>query len=79
MKSKLDGAWQLVSVAFDLYPRPVPTPLHDLRPARETCEQCHWPTKFVGDKLRVIKHYEEDEANTELTTALLLKVGGTAR
>ena len=76
VKSKLDGAWQLVSVAFDLYPRPVPTPLHDLRPARETCEQCHWPTKFVGDKLRVFKHYKEDEENTELTSAVLLKVGG---
>lgn len=78
VKSKLDGAWQLVSVAFDLYPRPVPTPLHDLRPARETCEQCHWPTKFVGDKLKVINHYDDDEENTELTTALLLKVGGSS-
>ena len=77
VKSKLDGAWQLVSVAFDLYPRPIQTPLHDLRPARETCEQCHWPTKFVGDKLRVFKHYEDDEENTELTSALLLKVGGS--
>jgi hypothetical protein len=77
VKSKLDGAWQLVSVAFDLYPQPVTTPLHDLRPARETCEQCHWPTKFIGDKLRVIHHYEEDEESTELTTALLLKVGGS--
>lgn len=76
VKSKLDGAWQLVAVAFDLYPRPIPTPLHDLRPARETCEQCHWPNKFVGDKLSVKKHYAEDETNTELTTALLLKVGG---
>jgi hypothetical protein len=76
VKSKLDGAWQVVSVAFDLYPRPVPTPLHDLRPARETCEQCHWPTKHIGDKLRIIKHYKEDEENTELTTALVLKVGG---
>ena len=76
VKSKLDGAWQMVAVAFDLYPRPVPTPLHNLRPARETCEQCHWPTKHVGDKLRVITHYAEDEENTELTTALLLKVGG---
>ena len=78
VKSKLDGAWQLVAVAFDLYPRPIPTPLHDLRPARETCEQCHWPTRFVGDKLKIKKHYEEDEANTEVTTALLLKVGGEA-
>ena len=76
VKSKMDGAWQLVSVALDLYPRPIPTPLHDLRPARDTCEQCHWPTKFVGDKLKIIKHYEDDEANTELTTALLLRVGG---
>jgi len=78
VKSKLDGAWQLIAVAFDLYPRPIETPLHDLRPARETCEQCHWPTRFVGDKLSIRKHYEEDEANTELTTALLLKVGGRA-
>ena len=76
VKSKLDGAWQLVSVNLGLYPKPIPTPLHDLRPARDTCEQCHWPTKFVGDKLKVIKHYEEDEVNTELTTALLMKVGG---
>ncbi len=76
VKSKMDGAWQLIAVALDIYPRPIPTPLHDLRPARDTCEQCHWPTKFVGDKLSVRKHYEEDEENTELTTALLLRVGG---
>ena len=76
VKSKMDGAWQLVAVALDIYPRPIETPLHDLRPARETCEQCHWPTKFVGDKLSVRKKFKEDEANTELTTALLLRVGG---
>jgi len=76
VKSKISGAWQLVAVAFDLYPRPVPTPIHNLRPARETCEQCHWPEKFVGDKLRVSTHFEEDETNTETKTALLLKVGG---
>lgn len=77
VKSKLDGSWQMISVAFDLYPRPVPTPLHDLRPARETCEQCHWPSKFVGDKLRMFTHFKDDEQNTELTSAVLLKVGGT--
>ena len=78
VKSKLDGAWQIVSVNLNLYPRPIPTPLHDLRPARETCEQCHWPTRFVGDRLDIRTHYDEDEANTELTTALLLKIGGLA-
>jgi hypothetical protein len=48
----------------------------ELRPARDTCEQCHWPQKFTGDKLLVRKKYSDDEANTPLTTVLLLKIGG---
>ena len=76
VKSKLDGVWQVVSVTFDLYSTPIPTPLHNLRPSPETCEQCHWPTKHVGDKLAIRTHFAEDEVNTELTSALLLKVGG---
>lgn len=76
VKSKLSGAWQVVSVNLDLYPRPIPSPIENLRPARETCEQCHWPIKFVGDKLKVIPSYGEDEANTEYKTVLLLRVGG---
>jgi hypothetical protein len=78
VKSKLSGAWQVVSVAFNLYPTPIPTPIKNLRPARETCEQCHWPTTFVGDVLRVKSVYTDDEANTELKTAVLLRVGGLA-
>jgi hypothetical protein len=76
VKSKLSGAWQVVSVNLNLYQRPIPTPIHNLRPARETCEQCHWPSKFVGDRLRVRTHYDQDEENTELKTVLLLRVGG---
>jgi hypothetical protein len=76
VKSKLSGSWQVVSVNLDLYPRPIPTPVHDLRPARETCEQCHWPEKFVGDRLRVIDRFAEDEANTPGKTVLLMRVGG---
>ncbi|MFQ5671217.1 MAG: cytochrome C [Acidobacteriota bacterium] len=76
VKSKLSGAWQLASVAFNLYDRPIPVPIHHLRPARETCEQCHWPAKFVGDRLSVRTHYEQDEENTELKTVLVLRVGG---
>ena len=76
VKSKLSGSWQLVSVAFDLYPRPIAAPVHNLRPARETCEQCHWPNKFVGDRFRVNTHFSEDEANTETKTVLVVKVGG---
>jgi nitrate/TMAO reductase-like tetraheme cytochrome c subunit len=76
VKSKLSGSWQLVSVALDLYPRPIPVPVHNLRPARETCEECHWPNKFVGDRFKVNTHFSEDEANTETKTVLVVKVGG---
>jgi hypothetical protein len=77
VKSKLSGSWQVASVMFNLYDRPIPTPVHNLRPARETCEQCHWPAKFVGDRLKVITKFDEDSTNTEKKTALLLHVGGT--
>lgn len=76
VKAKISGSWQLIAVAFDLYPRPIPTPVHSLRPATGTCEQCHWPTKFLGDRLKVRTHFADDEANTELKTALMVKVGG---
>lgn len=76
VKSKISGSWQMVSVAFNLYPKPVPSPVHNLRPARETCEQCHWPTKHVGDKLRVRTKFADDEQNTETKTVLLMRVGG---
>ncbi len=76
VKSKLSGAWQLISVTFDLYQRPIPTPIHNLRPARETCEECHWPSKFTGDRLRVTTSYADDEASTEKKTVTLLHVGG---
>lgn len=77
VKSKLSGSWQLISVAFNLYQKPISTPVHNLRPARETCEQCHWPTKFVGDKLKVIRHFDEDEQNTEKKTVMMIRIGGS--
>jgi nitrate/TMAO reductase-like tetraheme cytochrome c subunit len=76
VKSKLSGSWQLIAVTFDLYPKPIPSPVENLRPARETCEECHWPTQFIGDRLWVDTVYEKDEANTELKNVLLLRVGG---
>lgn len=76
VKSKLSGSWQLVSVALNLYPRPIATPVENLRPASETCEQCHLPSRFVGDKLKVLSRYADDEASTEKKTVLMMKVGG---
>ncbi|MEW5976123.1 MAG: NapC/NirT family cytochrome c [Acidobacteriota bacterium] len=77
VKSKLSGARQVFAVTFNTYQRPIPTPVHNLRPARETCEQCHWPQKFHDAKVRVIRRFSEDEANTQLTTTLLIKTGGS--
>jgi hypothetical protein len=76
VKSKLSGSWQVVAVTFDLYPRPIPVPVQNLRPARETCEQCHWPSRFVGDRFKVDTHFADDEANTRTETVLVVKVGG---
>jgi nitrate/TMAO reductase-like tetraheme cytochrome c subunit len=76
VKSKLSGVRQVFAVAFDTYSRPIPSPVEDLRPARETCEQCHWPQQFLGDRFLVRTHYAEDEANTALKTVLVLKLGG---
>ncbi len=74
LDSKLNGIWQMVSVTFDLLERPIPTPVRQLRPARETCEKCHWPEKFYGSRLKTIVHYEKDSASTPRYTNLNLKV-----
>jgi nitrate/TMAO reductase-like tetraheme cytochrome c subunit len=76
VKSKLSGVRQVFAVALETYSRPIPSPVHDLRPARETCEQCHWPAKFHGDKFLVRTKFTPDEQNTPTTTVLVLKVGG---
>jgi len=76
VKSKLSGVGQVFAVTFQTFDRPIPVPVRNLRPARETCEQCHWPEKFHGDRIKVKTTYQGDEKNTELKTALILKVGG---
>ena len=78
VKSKLSGLGQVVAVALHNYPTPIPDPVSNLRPARETCERCHWPQRFTGDKVVVHTEYAEDEPNTAATTVLLMKVGGRA-
>ncbi len=76
VEAKMAGTRQLMGVIFNNYSRPIPSPVHSLRPARETCEHCHWPQRFTGDKVWVRKKYSDDEKNTLLTTVLLMKIGG---
>src|SRR6266496_1384751 len=70
------GAYQLYSVAFNKYSRPISTPVHNLRPAPETCEQCHWPEKFFGAQLKVFNRYGYDEQNSLRQRRMLINVGG---
>ena len=79
VRSKFDGLRQVWKVLLGSYARPIASPVHTLRPARDTCEGCHWPAKHYGDKLRLIGRFAEDERNTASFTALLLKTGGGAK
>jgi nitrate/TMAO reductase-like tetraheme cytochrome c subunit len=76
VKSKLSGARQVYAATFNTFPRPIPTPVHNLRPAQDTCEQCHWPKKFYGGQLKVFTHYANDEKNTQRQIRMLIKTGG---
>lgn len=75
VKSKLSGLYQVYSVLFNKFPTPIETPIHSLRPARETCEECHWPEKFYSYRLRNEKNFLADSANTEWNIQLKMKIG----
>jgi hypothetical protein len=79
VQSKLAGARQVFEVIANRVPRPVPPPAELISPARETCERCHWPERFVGDRTRTIREFANDEKNTETDTVLQLHVGGGSR
>jgi hypothetical protein len=77
VKSKINGLKQVWNTAFNLYPRPIETPIHNLRPAKETCYTCHWPDKFFGSVLMTRTYYRaEQEGNSPWTISMLINVGG---
>jgi nitrate/TMAO reductase-like tetraheme cytochrome c subunit len=75
VKSKMSGLYQVYAVIANVYPKPIPTPISNLRPARETCEQCHWPQKFYSRQLKSEKHFLTDEMNSEWDISLVMKIG----
>jgi len=78
ISGKTSGVRQLVETVLNTTPRPIASAIESNRlvPARETCENCHWPQKFAGARLRVFTKYAEDEKNTRTETVLLMLVGG---
>ena len=76
VRSKLSGTYQVYATLADKYPRPIPTPVKNLRPAQENCEECHWPQKFVGNLERSYNYFLSDATNTPFTVRMLMNVGG---
>jgi hypothetical protein len=77
VRSKLSGSYQVYAVAFNKYPRPITTPIKNLRPARETCEECHWPQKFTGNLDKTFTYFQSDETNKPYSMRLSVKIGGS--
>ena len=76
VRSKLSGAYQLYSVAFNKFSRPIETPIKNLRPSRDTCEKCHWPAHFAGEKMVVHDYYASEPGNDHWRLHLLMRIGG---
>ena len=76
VRSKLAGTYQVYSVLFNKYHRPIETPVKNLRPAQETCEKCHWPQEFFGAVEQDHEYFLSDEKNTPWKTRMLMFVGG---
>jgi hypothetical protein len=76
VEAKLAGSRRVFATLANSHPRPIPTPVETLRPARETCERCHWPEKVHGDVLERVYEYADDAENTETVTTLRIHVGG---
>jgi hypothetical protein len=78
-RSKLSGLYQVYAVLADIYPRPIPNPIKNLRPVQEDCELCHWPLQFFGQGMKRFDHYLYDNANTHWSITMLVKTGGLER
>jgi NapC/NirT cytochrome c family protein len=77
--AKLSGVRQLVQVATNSFPRPIPPGAQMPEGAQtETCGSCHRPGRPVGDRIRVFHEYADDEGNAETTTVLQMHMSASA-
>ncbi len=58
------------------YERPIPSPIHSLRPVEVVCEQCHWPEKFYANRVVVKNEYATDQDNSLTQIAFNIRTGG---
>jgi hypothetical protein len=74
--TKLNGTRQLALAATGTYARPIPTPIASLPGVVNSCESCHQPDRFIGDRIRVLYEHADDKANTQTKTTVRVHVGG---
>lgn len=79
VKAKISGMKQMYAIIAKTYPRPIPTPIEHLRPAKDTCLHCHWPEKFYAGREKVFYHFAPNEKNTRRETDMLMKIGGSPK
>lgn len=77
VRYKVSGARMVLSTLQKNYQRPIPTPVKNLRPAKETCEECHWPGKhFSSFELRKTYFPTEKSEDKSWYIRMLVSVGG---
>ena len=76
VRCKISGIRQVYRTVTNTFNKPVETPVVNLRPAQETCEQCHWPQQFFGALEQDHEYFLSDENNTQWKTRMLMFVGG---
>jgi len=76
VRAKISGLRQVIAVITDSYNKPIPAPVHQLRPARDTCEGCHWPEKFHGKRVKTFTHFSNSDQLHPEVNEISLHIGG---
>ena len=76
VSAKAAGTRRVMAMIRHNYPRPIVPEANQLVKAAETCEQCHSPAQYHGDKIRRVVEYADNEKNAETVTTLKVHVGG---
>lgn len=79
IRAKISGMHQLYGVLTDSYPRPIPVPVANLRPAQIACETCHWRDNHRGSKRYNHSYFLGDEENTRWDLDLVVNIGNRDR
>jgi hypothetical protein len=76
VSAKAAGTRRVLAVIRGNYSKPIVPAPSQLVKAVETCEECHSPARYHGDKVRRVVEYADNEKNAETVTTLKVHVGG---